>query len=215
MSVRSAAEPLAAGRIVAPVILCGGAGTRLWPASSPGLPKPFASLVEARSGFQDALCRGMAVAHGLPVLVVGAAADRSKIEIQAREVEAGVAMVLEPGGRSSAPAMAAAALLIAETDPAAVLVVLSADHHVIRVDAFVADIAFAVEAARAGAIVTLGAPPTSPRPPSAISNRARGADPPSPFSPSSRSRTRSARPGTSRRATSGTPGCSSSARGPC
>ncbi len=157
-----ALTPSIGGGAVVPVILCGGAGTRLWPASTTARPKPFAVLVGERSGFQDALARGLAVGSGAPALVIGAATDRPVIDAQARRIGAPVQVVLEPGGRSSGPALAAAAVWLAASDPDAILVALSADHHVDNRAAFTADIVLAVEAARTGAVVTLGAKPTEP-----------------------------------------------------
>jgi len=151
----------ASGAVV-PVILCGGSGTRLWPASTVERPKQFVPLVGNRSGFQDALARGQMIAQRSACVVVGGAAHRALIEAQAGDLGAGTSLLLEPGGRDSAAAMAVAAVFVTERDEDAVMVVLSADHAVRDLAGFAATIRTAVAAARRGAIVTLGISPTAP-----------------------------------------------------
>lgn len=150
-------EPAATMHPVRAVILCGGEGARLWPASTPDRPKPFVALTDGRSGFQDALLRGGAVAPEAALLVVGAEAHRTLIRAQIGERPA--ELLLEPVGRNSGPAIAAAAVAAArEGDP--VLVILSADHRVRDLDGFVESASRAIAAAREGAIVVFGVEPT-------------------------------------------------------
>ena len=144
------------------MILCGGSGTRLWPASRPYRPKQFVPLVGERSTFQETVLRlvGLEGAH-TPVVVAGLG-HGAMIEAQLAEIGQAATLLLEPEARDSAPAMAAAAAWIAGQDPQGVAVLLSADHHIPDAEAFRAAIAEASAAARAGAIVTLGVRPTHP-----------------------------------------------------
>lgn len=144
---------------VYPVIMCGGAGVRLWPTSRADRPKPFARLVGEVSSFQDTVAR---VAPLGPVLVVGGIAHGGLIEGQMAGLGVEGHVILEPAPRDSAAAMAAAALAVLRDDPAGIMVVVSADHYVPDAEAFRAAATEAVEAARIGRIVTLGVRPTGP-----------------------------------------------------
>jgi mannose-1-phosphate guanylyltransferase/mannose-6-phosphate isomerase len=148
---------------VVPVILCGGSGSRLWPMSRRLLPKQFLPLVGERTLFQDTALRTRGVpGAGAPVVITNAeqrflAADQlAEIGVEAR------ALLLEPAGRNTAPAVAAAALHVAREDPAAVLLVQPSDHVIGDLAAFRAAVAEAVAAARDGHLVTFGMPPTEP-----------------------------------------------------
>jgi mannose-1-phosphate guanylyltransferase/mannose-6-phosphate isomerase len=148
---------------VVPVILCGGSGSRLWPMSRRLLPKQFLPLVGERTLFQDTALRTRGVpGAGAPIVVTNAeqrflAADQlAEIGVEAR------ALLLEPAGRNTAPAVAAAALHVAREDPAAVLLVQPSDHVIGDLAAFRAAVAEAVAAARDGHLVTFGMPPTEP-----------------------------------------------------
>lgn len=143
---------------VYPVILCGGSGARLWPVSRPWRPKPFLPLVGERSGFQETALR----AQGLgPLAVLGGAAHERLIAGQLAAVGVEATMILEPVGRDTAAAIAAAAGWAAARDPQAVVAILPADHHIPDAAAFRAAIADTLEAAEGGAIVTLGLRPAS------------------------------------------------------
>lgn len=138
---------------VYPVIMCGGAGVRLWPASRPDQPKPFTFLTGPRSSFQETVLR----VEGLgPCLIVGGVAHRRLIERQLDALGVDAQVLLEPAPRDSAAAMAAAAAHLLAQDRDAVMVVLAADHHVPDAQAFRTAVTTAVEAARIGRIVTLG-----------------------------------------------------------
>jgi mannose-1-phosphate guanylyltransferase/mannose-6-phosphate isomerase len=146
-----------------PVILCGGSGSRLWPMSRRLLPKQFLPLVGERTLFQDTALRTRGVpGAGAPIVITNAeqrflAADQlAEIGIEAR------ALLLEPAGRNTAPAVAAAALHVARADPAAVLLVQPSDHVIGDLAAFQAAVAEAVAAAQEGYLVTFGMPPTEP-----------------------------------------------------
>lgn len=140
---------------VQPVILAGGAGRRLWPLSRAARPKPFLRIAPGgRSLLQATAVR--VVGMKAP-LVVGAAAHRDLILNDLKEV--GVKpgrLLLEPAGRGTAPALAAAAHLCARTDDAGLLLVLPSDHRIKDVAAFEAAVAQGISHARAGAIVTFG-----------------------------------------------------------
>jgi mannose-1-phosphate guanylyltransferase/mannose-6-phosphate isomerase len=147
---------------IVPVILSGGSGTRLWPVSRESFPKQFWPLVSHRSMIQDTVARAEGAGFAPPVIVSNEA-HRFVVAEQLREMGiSGGRVVLEPVGRNSAPAILAAALIVAETDPDAVLWMMAADHAIIDVPALHAALDRAVEAARAGFVVTFGMKPTSP-----------------------------------------------------
>jgi len=149
---------------VIPVILSGGAGTRLWPLSRPRRPKQFLPLVSTRSLLQDTLARlaGLGERAGAP-LVICNEAHRLIVAEQLREIgiEPGC-IVLEPAGRNTAPAVAVAALLALETTEAGaepVLLVLPADHVIADTPAFLAAVELGLAATAAGKLVTFGIVP--------------------------------------------------------
>ena len=145
---------------VVPVILCGGAGTRLWPASRPSRPKQFLPLVGVRSIFQDTVLRMQQVRGATEAVIVTGRAHLDTIRRQLAEIGAEAFIIVEPEGRDSAPAMAAAASWIAAWRPDAIAVSVTSDHHIPDVDAFAAGAEIAVAAAAQGAIVTFGVRPT-------------------------------------------------------
>jgi mannose-1-phosphate guanylyltransferase/mannose-6-phosphate isomerase len=147
---------------IVPVILSGGSGTRLWPVSRESFPKQLWPLLSERSLIQDTVLR----AHGpgfAPPVVVCNEDHRFLIAQQLREAGVGDArIVLEPVGRNSAPAIAAAAVLVAEDDPDAVLWMMPADASIADRDALHQALGLAARAARMGKIVTFGMRPTAP-----------------------------------------------------
>ena len=147
---------------IVPVILSGGSGTRLWPLSRESFPKQFWPLVSDRSMIQETAARAIGPGFA-PPLVVCNEAHRFVVAEQMRLIGiAGSRIVLEPVGRNSAPAIAAAALIVAETDPDAVLWMMAADAAITDQAALGVALAHAVAAARAGYIVTFGMRPTAP-----------------------------------------------------
>jgi mannose-1-phosphate guanylyltransferase/mannose-6-phosphate isomerase len=145
-----------------PVILCGGSGTRLWPLSRQSYPKQFARLLGDRSLFQMAVARCRGDGFGAPVVVTGDAFRFIVTEqMAALRIDPG-AILIEPEGRNTAPAVLAAALALAESDPQAVMLISPSDHAIADAAGFREVIRRARPAAKAGQIVTFGIPPTGP-----------------------------------------------------
>lgn len=149
---------------VLPVIMAGGSGTRLWPLSRAGYPKQFLVLSGNSSLFQQATARLQAVAGDgfgvAPPMVVGNEEHRFLVLDQLRELGVDpAAVVLEPTGRNTAPALALAALQALQGDQDPVLVVTAADQTVTDEPAFVAAVRRAVRVADAGGIAILGIRP--------------------------------------------------------
>ena len=142
------------GRPIRPVILAGGAGTRLWPLSTIARPKHLLPLLGERSLFEQTLGR-FDGQFGEPIIVANQAQET---ELRAVAPE-GATLILEPCKRDSAAAIALAAW---QADEADVLLVCPSDHHIGDVAAFHAAIDIAREAAEGGRIVTLGIEPDRP-----------------------------------------------------
>jgi mannose-1-phosphate guanylyltransferase/mannose-6-phosphate isomerase len=146
-----------------PVILCGGAGTRLWPASRPARPKQFIDLASDLSLFQVTARRTAPLTGGGGrLLVVSGQAHRGFIDDQLAALGLEATILLEPEGRESAPAMAAAAAWIARAAPDGVALFVASDHHIPDDGAFRAAVLKALPTAEAGRIVTFGIRPTGP-----------------------------------------------------
>ena len=146
---------------ILPVILSGGAGTRLWPVSRADNPKQFQELHGEGTLLQQALGRLPAQEGIEPPIVICNASQRFVVAEQLRE--AGIAaarIVLEPVGRSTAPALAIAALL-AEAPEDTVLVAMPADHYIADIAAFQAAVREAALLALSGRLMTLGIRPQS------------------------------------------------------
>jgi mannose-1-phosphate guanylyltransferase / mannose-6-phosphate isomerase len=148
--------------LLIPVIMCGGAGTRLWPVSRESMPKQFVPLVGERSTFQQTLRRvGADPLFARPIVVTNAD-FRFIVAEQMRECGAEGDIALEPVRRDSAMAVAVATVLAGKRDPSATVIVLAADHMVRDQDAFVRACREAAAAAAGGCIVTFGITPTFP-----------------------------------------------------
>lgn len=146
-----------------PVIMCGGAGTRLWPASRPSRPKQFIPLTGNRSLFQDTAARVAELADdGGKLVIVGGQAHRDTILDQLEEIGLTAEILLEPQPRDSAAAMAAAAAWVLRQDPDGVIAFVASDHYIPDDAAFRQSIIKAAGCARTGKIVTLGVRPTEP-----------------------------------------------------
>ncbi len=147
---------------IQPLILSGGSGTRLWPVSRRLNPKQLHALTSDKSILQETALR--VTGNGfLKPLVICNHEHRFIVAEQFREidVEPG-AIMLEPVGRNTAPAVTAAALLVAEKDPETVFLVLPSDHVIDDVKLFHSAIKSARDAAKCGALVTFGITPDSP-----------------------------------------------------
>ena len=153
--------------LVWPVVMAGGSGTRLWPLSRSGYPKQFLVLSGTTSLFQQAVTRLQGLADATievaAPLVVGNEEHRFLVLDQLREVQAEPsAVLLEPMGRNTAPAVTLAALQALEGGHDPVLVVTPADQTVTDAAAFTASLRRAVQSAATGAITILGVTPDRP-----------------------------------------------------
>lgn len=141
-----------------PVILSGGAGTRLWPLSRELMPKQLLKLTGERTLLQDTALR-----LGVPPVVVCNVEHRFIVAEQLREVGLEPrSVVIEPVGRNTAPAAAVAALMLAATDPDALMLLMPSDHLIADPAAFRAALDAAVPLAEEGRLVTFGIRPTGP-----------------------------------------------------
>jgi mannose-1-phosphate guanylyltransferase/mannose-6-phosphate isomerase len=143
------------------VILAGGSGTRLWPLSTPSFPKQFLPLPNGKSMIQESLARveGL-ISPGQTWVVTG----HSMVQlVQEHLPSIPVSQILgEPVGRSTAAAIGWAAATIARRDPQAIMMVLTADHVITKIDVFNQSLRLAARLARQGYLVTLGIKPTGP-----------------------------------------------------
>jgi mannose-1-phosphate guanylyltransferase/mannose-1-phosphate guanylyltransferase/mannose-6-phosphate isomerase len=140
-----------------PVILSGGSGTRLWPLSRAALPKQLLPLAGERSMLQETVARLREIPEITPPLMVCNVEHRFMIAEQMRQIDVRPrAIVLEPEGRNTAPAIAVAALMLVRDDPAALMLVLPADHLIGDVVAFHGAIRTAAQAAQRGYLATFG-----------------------------------------------------------
>jgi mannose-1-phosphate guanylyltransferase/mannose-6-phosphate isomerase len=146
------------GRII-PLIMCGGAGTRLWPASREVHPKQFLPLFGTRSTFQETLLRVSDAALFERPIVITNDAYRFMVLEQLAEIGLEADVLLEPMRRDSGPAIAAGAAFAQTRDSAAIVLALAADHVVRDVGAFVAACREGLAGAQAGRIVTFGVQP--------------------------------------------------------
>jgi len=147
--------------MIVPVILCGGAGSRLWPASRESYPKQLFAFGGGRSLFQETLARITDAGFGAPIIVTGHD-YRFLVAEQMQAMGVSGQIVLEPMRRDSCAAIAAASRLVAKRDPAALVLVLAADHAIPDLAGFHAHIARGQVAAEAGRIVTFGIRPHFP-----------------------------------------------------
>ncbi len=150
--------------MIIPVILSGGAGTRLWPLSRAMYPKQFLPLIGERSLLQQTVLRLQGLPDLAPPLVVCNEEHRFLVAEQLRAVGASDGeILLEPAGRNTAPAVALAALRVkARGDDDALLLVLPSDHVIADPEALQRAVMAGVAAARAGSLVTFGVLPTRP-----------------------------------------------------
>jgi mannose-1-phosphate guanylyltransferase / mannose-6-phosphate isomerase len=148
---------------IVPIILAGGAGTRLWPVSRDALPKQFLPLVGEHSTYQETLLRVTDNSMFAPPIVITGEDFRFFARRQAEDIGIDVTVVIEPMRRDSGPALAAAAALARNRDPEAVVLALAADHVILDVEEFCATCLAGLKAAEAGRIVTFGITPSEPK----------------------------------------------------
>src|ERR1700712_1097209 len=144
---------------IIPLIMCGGAGTRLWPASRGVHPKQFLPLFGARSTFQDTLVRVSDAELFERPIVLTNNAYRFMVLEQLAEIGLEADLLLEPMRRDSGPAIAAGSAFAQARDKDAIVLALAADHVVRDTAAFLAACREGLTAAEAGHIVTFGVQP--------------------------------------------------------
>jgi len=150
-------------RPIVPVILSGGAGSRLWPASRSRQPKQLLSLVEKRTMLLMTIQRTDAVQAAQEPLIVCNEDQRVGIEIElAKSGYPDAGLILEPIGRNTAPATAVAALQLTADDDDPILFVMPADHVIRNEQAFSDAVDLAAEFAEHGYLLTFGIDPTGP-----------------------------------------------------
>ena len=146
---------------IQPVIMCGGAGTRVWPESRETMPKQFIALIGKRSTFQETILRIADPVFQAPIVITNHE-YRFLVKEQLAEIGAEATIVIEPSRRDSGPAVAVGALLAAERDREAIVAVFASDHVITKRAEFLAACASAAAAAEQGFVVTLGVRPDEP-----------------------------------------------------
>ena len=143
---------------IVPVILCGGSGTRLWPLSRPARPKPFLPLIGGQTLFEETLARCAEGALFAPPLLVTGEGQLALVERQlGRRQLSGI--IVEPEAKSTAPAIALAALRLPEE---AVMLVCPSDHHIADIATFHDAVQRAAALAVEGRLVAFGIAPDRP-----------------------------------------------------
>ncbi|TDY02672.1 mannose-1-phosphate guanylyltransferase/mannose-6-phosphate isomerase [Thiohalophilus thiocyanatoxydans] len=151
-----------------PVILSGGTGSRLWPVSREHYPKQLLALFSEQTLIQDTVSRLEGLDRDtdeltmLPPIVVCNEEHRFFIAEQLRQIDCPPeAIILEPQGRNTAPALTLAALAIAEQDPETIMLVMPADHVILDQASFQASLRHGITQAGQGKLVTFGIEPVS------------------------------------------------------
>jgi mannose-1-phosphate guanylyltransferase len=153
--------------LIVPVILCGGSGTRLWPASRQNHPKQFLSLIDDFSLLQNTLRRALRIsgANASSVVIVTLCGMEEPVRKQLSEIDKDAAshILCEPTARNTAAAVALAADYVRKTfGENAIMWILPADHHIGRESALASSFQQALQAAKQSKLVTFGIKPTRP-----------------------------------------------------
>lgn len=148
--------------MITPVLLCGGAGTRLWPLSRKSFPKQFAQITGTESLFQQAARRFVGAEFTNPLAVTGDSFRFIVTEQLAACQLDSLGVLIEPEGRNTAPAAIAAALHLHRRDPEALMLLVPSDHAIPDTEMFREAVRNGAVAAREGQIVTFGIAPTRP-----------------------------------------------------
>lgn len=159
---RAADEGIRLARRIHPVILSGGAGTRLWPLSRENLPKQFLALTGDTTLFQEAALRVSDPGQFAPLKIIASAPHRSLAAQQLRQSGISARIALESSPRNTAAAAAVAAFMVARDDPDALVLLSPADHRIVDVDSFHAGLRIAAEAAAQGLLCLFGITPDRP-----------------------------------------------------
>src|SRR5947209_3988001 len=147
---------------IIPLIMCGGAGTRLWPASREVHPKQFLPLFGPRSTFQNTMVRVSDAKLFERPIVITNKAYRFMVLEQLADIGLEADILLEPMRRDSGPAIGAGAAFAQARDDDAIVLALAADHVVRDLPAFIAACRQGMVAAETGRIVTFGVRPERP-----------------------------------------------------
>jgi len=148
--------------MITPVILCGGSGTRLWPLSRKSYPKQFSKLIGDQSLFQMSASRVSGDGYVRPLVLTN---SDFRFIVTEQLAELGIdpgAVLIEPEGRNTGPAILAAAVYLLAQNSEAMMLVLPSDHNVPDAEHFAATVQKGKHAAQAGDLVTFGIQPTRP-----------------------------------------------------
>jgi mannose-1-phosphate guanylyltransferase / mannose-6-phosphate isomerase len=151
-----------ASTTIIPLILSGGAGSRLWPLSRKARPKQFLNFGGEHSLIAQTLLRCAGSIFDRTPILVGAAEHRFLLAEAVQALGMQASIMLEPMRRDSCAAIIAGALLAMERDDESLILVVAADHHIPDGAAFAQAVSDAVPAAQAGNLVTFGVKPVSP-----------------------------------------------------
>ncbi|WP_264050608.1 mannose-1-phosphate guanylyltransferase/mannose-6-phosphate isomerase [Methylobacterium flocculans] len=147
---------------IQPLIMCGGAGTRLWPTSRESFPKQFAKLLGPRSSFQETVLRVRGPGFAPRPVILTSRSHYHLVEQQLQEIDIEADILLEPARRDSGPAILAGTTMIGRVDPETPILVVASDHVMQDGEAFREAARAGLAAALAGRIVTFGITPTHP-----------------------------------------------------
>jgi len=146
---------------IIPVILCGGSGTRLWPLSRKNHPKQYLPLIGDNTMLQETILRLKGLDNLTDPIIICNADHRFLVAEQCQQINIrNPTILLEPVGRNTAPAIAAAALQTLKSTDNASLLILSADHYIQDIEAFHRAINIASQQSQEGKLTTFGVVPT-------------------------------------------------------